>query len=233
MMTILKKNLNQEKWSKHYKSINKISYPAEGIIRIFLGKYPKLNFKCTAKQKILDLGYGDGRHLIFFKKLNLNVHGVEISDEINLLTKKNFNKIKISNITLKKGDNEKIPFKNSYFHHLVSWNSCYYMKNNRSKFEDHINEMARVLRKSGFLILSIPKSNCFIFKNSKIYKKKYRIIKSDYFKKRNGQVMRYFENVKEIKSDFSKLFKNIFISEIDMDWFGLKYSWHIIIAQKK
>lgn len=233
MKSILKKYSNQEKWLMHYKSLNKISYPAEGIIRIFLGKYPKLNFKYKSKQKILDLGYGDGRHLLFFNKLNLNVHGIEISDQINLNMKKILNKNKIKNITLKKGDNLKIPYKDSFFNHLVSWNSCYYMKDKKSNFEDHIKEMFRVIKKSGFLILSIPKSKCFIFKNSKKIKKKYRIIKDDYFNQRNGQIMRCFKNEKEVKSDFSKYFKNIFISEIDMIWFGLNYSWHILIAQKK
>ena len=43
-LIILKKYSNQEKWVLHYNTLNKISYPAEGIIRIFLGKYPKLDF---------------------------------------------------------------------------------------------------------------------------------------------------------------------------------------------
>ena len=233
MKNILKKYSNQEKWETHFHKLNKISYPSEGIIRIFLGNYPKLQFKYKKKQKILDLGYGDGRHLLFFKKLNLNVYGVEISEKINQITKKLLRKNEINNIVLKKGNNEKIPFNNEFFEHLISWNSCYYMQDQNSKFENHLKEMARVLKKSGYIILSIPKFNCFIFNKAKKINKKYVVIKNDYFNERNGQIMRYFKNVKEIRSEFSKFFNNIVISEIDMDWFGLKYSWHIIIAKKK
>ena len=221
------------KWETLYSADKDIAYPAEGVIRIFKGKFPNLLMPSNDNGlSILDLGCGDGRHLPFLKDLGYKVSATEVSHPISIKIQEKMRSLGIE-VNVEAGHAGNLPFASASFERLLAWNSCYYMKNNRSKFEDHINEMARVLRKSGFLILSIPKSNCFIFKNSKIYKKKYRIIKSDYFKKRNGQVMRYFENVKEIKSDFSKLFKNIFISEIDMDWFGLKYSWHIIIAQKK
>lgn len=233
MKNILKKFSNQEKWVRHFSKAGKISFPSEGIIRIFLGNYPKLRFKYKKKQKILDLGYGDGRHLLFLKKQNLTVYGVEISEKINEITRKLLKKNKVNNLILKKGNNEKIPFDKEYFDHLVSWNSCYYMQNHNSNFEDHVKEMARVLKKSGYIILSIPKFNCFIFDKAKIIRKKYVVIKNDYFKGRNGQIMRRFKNVNEIKLDFSKYFKDFIISEIDMEWFGLKYSWHVVIAKKK
>ena len=45
--------------------------------------------------------------------------------------------------------------------------------------------------------------------------------------------MRYFINESEIKKEFSRKFKNFIFSDIDQNWFGLKYKWHIFMAQKK
>ena len=33
----------KKNWTKLFNKVNEISYPAEGVIRIFKGKFPKLN----------------------------------------------------------------------------------------------------------------------------------------------------------------------------------------------
>ena len=64
--------MNKNYWSKYYLNSKKeISFPAEAVIRIFRGTFPKLRIKFKKKQKILDVGFGDGRHLNFFKHLIL------------------------------------------------------------------------------------------------------------------------------------------------------------------
>ena len=76
---------------------------------------------------------------------------------------------------------------------LVSWNSSYYMyltPNLNFKLHERI---WRILKKNGFIIMSLPKRSSYIFKNSKYFKNGYRIIKNDYFKLRNGEVMRVFK----------------------------------------
>ncbi len=221
----------KKKWTKLFNKIDNISYPAEGVIRIFKGSFPKLKLKYKKYNKILDLGFGDGRHLIFLKKLSLNVFGTEISSDIVNKAKKNF---QINKKNLKVGTSDELNFKSNYFDFLLSWNSCYYMNPKHPyNFDKHVDEMSRVLKKNGTLILSIPKKTSFIFKNSKIIKKGYRLIKDDYFKVREGQVMRCFSNKLEIEKNFKDEFKNFNHSSIDIDWFGLNYHWHILIAKKK
>ena len=61
-------------WSTHYKKNKNIAYPAEAVIRIFKGTFPNLKFKHKINSKILDIGFGDGRHLFFFKNLDLDVY---------------------------------------------------------------------------------------------------------------------------------------------------------------
>lgn len=221
----------KKKWAKLFSKKKNISYPAEGVIRIFKGSFPKLKLNFKKTNKILDLGFGDGRHLMFLKKLGLNVFGTEISADIVNKAKQNF---QISKRNLKIGTSDNLNFKSNYFDFLLSWNSCYYMNpNDQFNFNKHVEEMSRVLKTNGTLILSIPKKTSFIFKNSKIIKKGYRLIKDDYFKVREVQVMRCFSDKLEIEKNFKSNFKSFNHSSIDIDWFGLNYHWHILIAKKK
>ena len=73
----------QKKWGKLFSKRNNISYPAEGVIRIFKGSFPKLKLNFKKNNKILDLGFGDGRHLMFFKKLgSTSLLEEKLDDEI-------------------------------------------------------------------------------------------------------------------------------------------------------
>tara|TARA_B110000211_G_C14046411_1_gene539168 strand:- start:327 stop:989 length:663 start_codon:yes stop_codon:yes gene_type:complete len=216
-------------WSTHYKKNKNIAYPAEAVIRIFKGTFPNLNFKHNTNSKILDIGFGDGRHLFFFKNLDLDVYGVEINQDIVDQKKlNNFFKLKV-------GSSSSLPFKNNFFDIIFAWNSCYYMgddKNNLN-FQNSVEEISKKLKKNGHLIVSVPTKNSFIFKNSTVIKKKYRIIEKDYFKLRNGEIMRYFHNIADVKKEFSTRFKNFSFSKISIDCFGLSYEWIVFVAQKK
>ena len=221
--------MTKNSWTSYYlKKKTQLSYPAEAVIRIFNGKYPNLNFQYKKNDKILDIGFGDGRHLFFFKSINLDVYGIEISKLI-------LKKIKTKKFNLKKGNCHNIPFNNYFFDIIFAWNSCYYMGKNKKNFDlkKNIFEMHSKLKRNGFIILSFPTKNCFIFSKSISIKKKYRIIKNDYFKMRNGEIMRFFKNKKEIKDEFKSLFLNFSFKTISIDCFGIKYNWIVMIAQKK
>jgi len=223
----------EEKWNKTYLTQQNMAYPSEYVIRIFKGKYPTLNFnKNYNKKKICDLGCGDGRDIPLLEKCGFDVYGTEISSEIINKIKNNL-KEKISNqVNLAVGNNEKIPFENNFFDYLLSWNSCYYMSN-EGNFQKHVEEMYRILKPEGILVLSIPKKTCFIYKDSEIKNNGYCIIKNDPFKIRNGAILRIFENEDEIKKSFSEHFKNFTFASIYDDCFGLNYHWHLLICQKK
>src|SRR5580698_7002020 len=58
-------------------------YPVEFVVRAFLGTYPRLKTDAaTLRGKVLDLGFGDGRNVPLLSDLGLQVHGVEITQEI-------------------------------------------------------------------------------------------------------------------------------------------------------
>jgi SAM-dependent methyltransferase len=222
----------KSEWNKAMKN-SQMAYPAEYIIRIFKGEYPRLNFNKTefVNKKICDLGCGDGRHIAFFNTLGFKSYGIEITQEMVDLVKKSLTDLKI-NSEIKVGTNDSIPFDSNFFDYLVSWNACYYMGQSRN-FDSYVKEFSRILKPNGYLVLSIPKKTCFIYKQSEQILPGYQLIKNDPFNVRNGEVLRMFENEKEIEKAFSSYFTNFIFGSIEDDCFGFNYHWHLAICQKK
>lgn len=220
--------------TKHLMSFEEISYPNEYVIRIFKGKYPRLNLSKNSfkNKKICDVGCGDGRDIPLLNNLGFNVYGVEITNEIVEKIKSNLEKVGIKDVVLKVGENDNIPFPSEYFEYLLSWNACYYMQNKRD-FSKNVEEFARVLKPGGYLILSIPKKTCFIYKGSETIERGCRVIKNDPYGVRIGEVLRMFENEKEIEKEFSSYFKDLIFGSIEADCFGLDYHWHLVVCRKK
>jgi SAM-dependent methyltransferase len=209
-------------------------YPAEYVVRIFKGKYPRLSFSENSFQnkKILDISCGDGRHLIFLHSLGFEVYGTEITEDIVEKVKGNLSKWSISG-DVRVGTNDNLPFKDNFFDYMLSWNVCYYMRETKNlHFEKHVEEYSRVLKNDGFLILSIPKKTSFIYKNSIEVAPGYRRIR-DYFGIRTGTVLKVFESLQEIIDYFSPYFKDFVVADIHDDCFGLNYHWYIIVCKKK
>lgn len=213
---------------------SELSFPSEPLIRILKGTYPRLNLRTNSftGKKVCDMGFGDGRNLVLLNQLGFNIYGVEITSEIVNRAILNLQEAGLHDINLLVGSNSQIPFGDNFFDYLVSWNSCYYMGEIRN-FRIYIEEFARVLKSGAYLILSIPKSSCFIYKNSQTLKNGYQIIKKDPFNIRNGEVLRMFNDESEIESEFSIQFKNFIFGSIEDDYFGFNYHWHLVICQKK
>ncbi len=212
---------------------SEMAYPAEYVIRIFKGKYPRLHLgkNLFKNKKICDTGCGDGRNLVLLKQCGFDIYGIEMTEEILNKVKSNLRNLNI-NVDLRVGTNDSIPFEEKYFDYLLSWNSCYYM-GEQSDFSKYVEEFARVIKKEGYLILSIPKKTCFIYHGSEKLKDGYQIIRNDPFNVRNGEVLRMFENKDEIKKDFSGYFKNFIFGSVYDDCFGLDYHWHLIVCQRQ
>lgn len=223
----------KNEWSKEILNKKDFSYPSEYVIRIFKGDYPNLKIsKHNMKnKKICDLGCGDGRNLILLNDCGFAIYGMDISEKIINKVKLRMKNLKIK-CDLKTGTNSDVPYGKSFFDYLLSWNSSYYM-GDELNFKKTVEEYARVLKKNGYLILSIPKKSCFIYQKSIEVTKGYRKITNDPFKVRNGQILRCFTDENEIKKSFSKHFKNFIFGSIEDNCFGLNYHWHLVICQKK
>lgn len=220
-------------WAKNFLNKTSISFPSEYVIRIFKGNYPNLNLTKNNfhRKKICDIGCGDGRNIVLLHQCDFDIFGTEISEELVNNTKTNLNKLGIS-ADIEVGTNDHLPFDKNYFDYLLSWNSCYYMGKNTS-FQTHVNEFARILKPAGYLILSIPKKTNFIFSKSVTINDGYQIIQNDPFNIRNGEILRMFENEKEIQESFSDFFTKFIFGSIEDDCFGFNYHWHLLVCQKK
>jgi len=229
----MKKYNAQKEWNKVLLRQNSIAYPAEYVIRIFKGNYPKLQLskKSFSRKKICDVSCGDGRNIVLLDECGFDVYGTDITKEIVKHTKENLKRLGIKS-TLKVGNNLHLPFDPSFFDYLLSWNACYYMGNNLD-FNLHVNEYARVLKKNGYLIMAIPKETFSYFKGCKKLKNGCCIIKNDPLKVRNGEILRYFKNNGEITKAFSKKFKNFVFGSINDDCFGYNYHWFLVVCQKR
>ena len=84
-----KKN-NKNFWNKFYK--NKLAVNKPSNFAIFVN-----NFLKKKKTKIVDVGCGNGRDLIFFKRKKFDFIGIDLSKNASLLIKKKLKKVKDKN----------------------------------------------------------------------------------------------------------------------------------------
>ncbi len=224
----------KEEWNKRYIDQKKFKFPSEYyIMRIFRGTYPKLQFgKLNLEgKKIIDISCGDGRNIQLLNECGFDIYGTEITQKIVERTKTNLHDWGIK-ADIRVGTNDNIPFEEAFFDFAMSWNAIYYMNQERD-FEKYVKEIARVIKPDGYLVLSVPMNNCYIFKDSQPINNRYRIIKDDYFKLRNGEVFRVFNNQSDIKEDFGDYFTDFIISELHYDCFGLAYNHYMVVCKKK
>lgn len=221
-------------WNALYARSSEMAWPAEGVIRIFKGTFPDLKMpKPTSGQKVLDVGCGDGRHLPLFQSIGLKSSAVEITDAIVEILRQRMENLGIP-ADIRTGHAGSLPYPDATFDYLLSWNSCYYMSLTGPHFSRHVDEMARVIAPGGWIVCSIPKRTSFIFKDSLPHSVAgYRVIADDYFGARNGEVMRCMESRDDLETTFSPRFDSFCHADLDMNWFGLAYHWHVFCARRR
>lgn len=223
-------------WTQQYDN-NDMMWPAEPLIRIFKGRnYPDCHIYKNkfSEASLLDVGCGDANNFPLYSQLGFQrICGVEITREICDLNQKRLNKLGIE-AEMRVGTNDSIPY-DEQFDYLISWNSCYYMgeANNYFKFEDYLREYSRVLKRNGIFIFSVPASDHRIFLDSKSIDNKYSIIQNDPLGIRKNIVFRKFNSEEDIKECFGQYFNNIFLGEINDNYFGTRGHWHIGYCHKK
>jgi SAM-dependent methyltransferase len=215
-------------WTELYTKGPSKKYPDEAVIRIFLGSYPNLKMpKPKRGDSILDVGCGDGCNFQVFDDIGMEMSGAEITkDIVNTLVANH------RGVTFGVGTCARLPWPDASFDYELAWNSCYYMGPD-GKFEDHVAEMARVLKPGGWLVCSIPTTACFIFKGCVFGADGYVTIVDDHFGLRNGERMRWFEDTDEIEEAFAPHFTNFCHASIEIDWFGLAYDWHVFTGERR
>ncbi len=125
-------------------------------------------FREKGVRRILDLGCGTGRHLLFLLKKGFEVYGLDGSPnglEIaeNWLTEENLS----SELTCQKVEHE-FPYKNDFFDAVISIQVIHHNLMKDIKFT--VNEILRTLKTEGFIFLTVPLSQAFYVKKSNMKK---------------------------------------------------------------
>ena len=105
-------------------------------------------------KRVLDLGCGTGRHLIFFASQGFEVYGLDAATsgiEIarNWLAENNLN----CNLTIHRME-EKFPYEDSFFDAVISIQAMHHNKVKEIKFT--IREIKRVLKPDGIIFITFP-----------------------------------------------------------------------------
>jgi SAM-dependent methyltransferase len=209
-------------------------YPVEFVVRAFLGTYPGLHMPRDRYdgQRILDLGYGDGRNMLLLNNLGMKIHGVEIAEDINRHVQKRMKALGI-HAELKVGTNAHIPYESGYFQYALACHSCYYVEPG-DQFGANLTEIARVIEPGGYFIASLPMTGSYILKDAKPLSNGHYEITNDPYGLRNGTVFRVFRSKQEIRKVFSKFFCDFNIGYCnDMFWEIHQKVWILVCRKKK
>lgn len=225
-------NINSN-YERHYaeRASSKV-YPTEFVVRTLLANYPNLEFtKPSPGDKILDVGFGDGRNTAFLCDLGLDVSGIEITEGIVNQSRLRLSKIG-HNPDLRVGRNSNIPFDSEQFDYILACHCCYYCDEEQTLF-DNLKEYARVLKKNGYLIASVANKNSYIFDNAKDLADGTLLVSKDPYNNRNGYRLQAFKNTVDIENYFSPIFNNFSFGSADNDYYGITEKVFWVVCQKR
>jgi ubiquinone/menaquinone biosynthesis C-methylase UbiE len=171
--------------------------PEESVIRFLEGLKKK-------RLRVLDLGCGRGRHVIYMMKQGFEAHGIDLSDMGLKTTKEKLESG--SEWYLVKGDMKVLPYAGSYFDAVVSLRSIYHQTVHG--LQQTISEIRRVLDKDGSVLIDF------------LSKRTYSYGKGTYFEENTfigeeGLEKGVFHHFTD-KEDLERLFKGFKIVNIEL-----------------
>jgi SAM-dependent methyltransferase len=207
-------------------------YPVEFVVRALLGRYPRLASPRDRYegQRILDLGFGDGRNMPLLANLGLEVHGVEMTEDICARTLARLARLGVA-VQTRVGRNHAIPYEDAFFDHVLACHSCYYVEPG-TRFEDNVREIARVTKGGGRLVFSAPMRTSYILRDARDLGDGHMQIAEDPYGVRNGCVLRSFESEHEIERVFGPLFEDLSIGSCRNDFWGIEEHVWIVAGRR-
>jgi len=140
-------------WDKIYKdNPNKYRYYSLLKPHEDMGKIIKI-FKKHNMKRVLDLGCGSGRNILFLEKNGFEVYGIDLAKQgissvkRKLKKKKHKPNLKVGNIF------KKLPYKDDYFDAIICIQVIQHGRANQIKHA--INEIKRILKPNGLLFITV------------------------------------------------------------------------------
>ena len=194
----------EKKWDDVYKKeLSTNWYPMLGIVR-FSARYLKRRTGIDLYQvkkdtnRILDVGCGNGNHVVFFAEQGFNVYGIDISGEAieianDWLARKGLK------ADLRVGDIEKLPFDDGYFDVVVSHGVLDHIPFLKAK--KAMEEIKRVLLPRGYVFITLRSTEDSEFGRGKEVEHNAFLLQNGYEK---GIIQHYFgfEKIRDLFKGF-------------------------------
>lgn len=143
----MRSNSWDAKWDSVYATQGfRGKYPDEAVVRFIAGKFFRLEFAQRKKIRVLDLGCGPGRHVLFLAREGFSAYGIDASQEAIALCKKKLKEERLK-ARVRVADFISLPYADGYFDAVVD---CASVQHNRvAGIEKIIEEVYRVTKKGG------------------------------------------------------------------------------------
>lgn len=176
----------------------------------------------TKKLRVLDLGCGAGRHIVYMAKQGFEAHGIDISEVGLNLTRARLKRRRLKGY-LVKCDMKMLPYVDSCFDGVVSLHTVYHQR--LIGIQKTILEINRVLRKKGFLLVN------FLSKRTFSYGKGLEVEENTFMEQEGLEkgVLHHFTDEKEVERLF-KGFKILDLRVSEKSVEGKRRSRWILIA---
>lgn len=130
--------------------------------KTFLEPHPDMEeikeiFLTKNLRKILDLGCGTGRHLIYFSKNGFDVYGLDASPKGLEIAKQWLSEESISAKLIQHRIETRFPFEDGFFDAVISTQVIHHNLLKDILFT--VKEIARILRKEGYIFITFPTLN--------------------------------------------------------------------------
>ena len=202
-------------------------YPSGLVVKFILTQFPKVK---RNKIKILDLGCGAGRHVLFLAKEGFNTYATDISEDGLKCTRSMLRNAGLK-AYVKKSTMTKQPFLDDSFDGIISYGVLQY--NTEEGYQKSIAEMYRILKKGGQAFIYTRTTDDYTFGKGQMIAKNTFVLDTKGLTVEDGMVVCYLEKNK-INTIFRK-FSNISIKREDIFDYGseTKESHWIIYLKKK
>src|SRR3989338_11431913 len=101
-------------WDSAYREKGILQNQVKGLVKYSVKLFKKRKFK-----RVLDLGFGTGRHTVFLAKGKFDVYGIDISNHGKKITERRLKNLHL-HANLKIADMARLPYKKDFFDAIIS-----------------------------------------------------------------------------------------------------------------